>query len=85
VGAELWRPSLPAWRRAKARAELQVRIAGEAEDPESLAQGSVPADTPTILVIDDARVFSASGSGEGMAAVWSAHPLLVQIGVAAVR
>ena len=85
VGAELWRPSLPAWRRAAARAVLSVRIAGDADDPESLAQGSVSADTPTILLIDEARVFSASGSGDVMTAMWSAHPLLVQIGRAAVR
>jgi len=85
VGAELWRPSLPAWRRAAARAVLGVRIAGDAGDTESLAQGSAPADTPTIRVIDEARVFSASGSGDLMTAMWSAHPLLVQIGVTAVR
>ena len=85
VAAELWRPSLPAWRRAAARAVLEVRIAGDAEDSESLARGSAPADSPTILLIDEARVFSASGSGDLTSAVWSAHPLLVQLGVAAVR
>lgn len=85
VAAELWRPTLPAWRRAAARATLSVRIAGEAEDPESLAQGAVPADAPTILLIDEARVFSAAGSGDLMTAIWSAHPLLVQIGRVAVR
>jgi sugar-specific transcriptional regulator TrmB len=84
VGSELWRPSLPAWRRAAARATLGVRIAGDVGDAESLAQGSAPADAPTILVIDQARVFSASGSGDLMTAVWSAHPLLVQVGAAAV-
>ena len=85
VAGELWRPSLPAWRRAASRASLDVLIAGEAEDPESLAKGSVPASSPTILLIDDARVFSASGAGDLMTAMWSAHPLLVQVGVAAVR
>ncbi|HYL80450.1 MAG TPA: helix-turn-helix domain-containing protein, partial [Candidatus Acidoferrum sp.] len=43
VAAELWRPSLPAWRRAATQASLDVLIAGEAEDPESLARGSAPA------------------------------------------
>ena len=85
VAAELWRPSLPAWRRAASRASLDVLIAGEAEDPESLAKGSVAASSPTILLIDGARVFSSSGAGDLMTAMWSAHPLLVQIGVAAVR
>jgi hypothetical protein len=45
----------------------------------------VPADTPTILLLDDARVFSASGTGDQMTALWSAHPLLVQLGAAAVK
>jgi sugar-specific transcriptional regulator TrmB len=84
VGAELWRPSLPAWRRAAARATLSIRIAGDTGDAESLAQGSAPADAPTILLIDEARVFSASGAGDLMTAMWSAHPLLVQVGAAAV-
>lgn len=85
VAAELWRPALPAFRRAASRATLDVSIAGVAEDPESLAKGSVPADSATILLIDDARVFSASGSGDLMTAIWSSHPLLVQVGRAAVR
>jgi sugar-specific transcriptional regulator TrmB len=84
VSGELWRPSLPAWRRAATRATLQVRIAGEADDSEGLSQGTAPADTPTILLVDGARVFSASGSGDLMKSLWSAHPLLVQLGVAAV-
>lgn len=85
VAAELWRPSLPAWRRAASRAGVDVRIAGDAEDPESLAKGTAPQDSPTILLIDESRVFSASGSGDLTAAIWSAHPLLVQVGMAAVR
>jgi sugar-specific transcriptional regulator TrmB len=84
VSAEPWRPSLPAWRRAAARAKLAVRIAGEADDSEGLAQGTAPAETPTILLVDQARVFSASGSGDLMTSLWSAHPLLVQLGAAAV-
>lgn len=84
VAAELWRPSLPAWRRAAARAAIDVLIAGDAEDPESLAKGAAPAGSPTILVIDGIRMFSAAGSGDLMTAIWSAHPLLVQVGVAAV-
>lgn len=85
VSGELWRPSLPAWRRAATRASLDVKIAGEAEDPEGLSQGTAPADAPTILLIDGARVFSAAGTGDLMKSLWSAHPLLVQVGAAAVR
>jgi sugar-specific transcriptional regulator TrmB len=84
VSAELWRPSLPAWRRAAARATLDVKVAGAADGPEGLSQGTAPAEAPTILLIDGIRVFSASGSGDLMKSLWSAHPLLVQIGVAAV-
>jgi sugar-specific transcriptional regulator TrmB len=85
VAAELWRPSLPAWRRAAGRAALQVRIAGAGDEVDALAQGSAPPDAPTILLIDEARVFAASGSGDLTTAIWSAHPLIVQVGAAAVR
>jgi len=84
VSVELWRPSLPAWRRAAARAALEVGIAGAGEDIESLGQRSAPAEAPTILLIDESRMFSASGSGDLTRAVWSAHPLLVQVAAAAV-
>jgi len=84
VSGELWRPSLPAWRRAATRATLDVKIAGAADDPEGLSQGRVAADAPTILLVDGVRVFSASGSGDLTTSLWSAHPLLVQLGMAAV-
>jgi len=84
VSAELWRPVLPAWRRAAGRAALEVRIAGQADDPEGLARGTVDEGAPTILLVDESRVFSASGAGELLRALWSAHPLLVQVGAAAV-
>jgi sugar-specific transcriptional regulator TrmB len=84
VSSELWRPSLPAWRRAAARATLAVRIAGEADDAEGLSKGTAPADTPTILLVDAVRVFAASGTGDLLRSLWSAHPLLVQLGLAAV-
>lgn len=79
VSAELWQPSLPAWRRAATRAALTVQIAGDVEDPEGLAQGRVPSETPTILLIDDSRAFSASGRGDHVTALWSAHALIVQL------
>lgn len=85
VSAELWGPSLPAWRRARVRAALNVRIAGAAADPEGLSSGTAPDEASTILLVDEARVFCASGRGDLTTALWSAHPLIVQLAVAAVR
>jgi sugar-specific transcriptional regulator TrmB len=80
LAAELWRPTLPAWRHAAKRAQLQLRIAGEmASDVEGIAAGSVPADTPTIVVVDEAQAVLASGSGDQLAGVWSSHPLIVTL------
>lgn len=84
VGAELWRPSLPAWRRAAARATLDVRIAGAADDAEGLSAGTVAADQPTMLVIDDAYAVTVSGSGDEARALWSSHPLIVALAVRAI-
>jgi hypothetical protein len=44
-----------------------------------LVAGSVPDDTPTLLVIDDAHLVSAAGAGDALTCVWSSHPLLVGI------
>ena len=85
VSAELWGPSLPAWRRAKARAVLNVRIAGAAADPEGLSAGPAPDEAVTILLVDQCRMFTASGRGDLTTALWSVHPLIVQLAVAAVR
>ena len=79
VAAELWRPSLPAWRRAAARATLTVQIAGVADDPDGLSTGVVDAATPTVLVVDASHAITATGSGDGMRALWSSHPLIVAL------
>lgn len=84
VGAELWKPSLPAWRRAAARAALAVRIAGAADDPESLSAGSVDAGAPTVLVVDETYALTAAGSGEATRALWTSQPLLVTLARAAI-
>ena len=84
VGAELWRPSLPAWRRAAARATLDVRIAGDGLDPEGLSAGRVAADRPTVLVIDEAYAITVSGSDDEARALWSSHPLIVSLATRAI-
>jgi len=77
VAAELWAPTQPAWRHAARGAKLQVRISGDAEDPEGLAAGHIEGGAPTMLVVDDQITLAATGSGAAMTAVWSSHPLIV--------
>jgi len=80
LAAELWRPTLPAWRRAATRAQVELRIAGDrpAEAPE-LVTGTTPPDHPTVLVIDETQALAAVGSAEGLAAVWTSHPAIVAL------
>jgi len=82
LAAELWRPTLPAWRHAArdGGAQLDLRIAGDIpEGAESIARGSVPAQEPTILVVDEAQVVVTTGAGDAVAGVWSSHPLVVML------
>jgi sugar-specific transcriptional regulator TrmB len=80
LGAELVRPTLPAWRRAKERAVLDLRIAGEPPvEAESLTSGAVPAETPTALLIDDAQAVLATGAGELAVGLWSSHPAVTAV------
>lgn len=85
VAAELWRPSLPAWRRAATRATLAVRIAGSADDPDGLSAGTAAADAPTVLIVDDAHALTAVGSGDATRALWSSHPLIVALARTAIE
>ena len=80
LAADLWRPTLPAWRRARERAEIDLRIAGELPDAAAeLGATAVAADTPTILVVDEAQAVVTSGAGDQLAGVWTSHPLLVML------
>ena len=85
LAAGLWRPTLPAWRRASARATLELRLTGDALDAEGLAAGIVDPAVPTILVVDGAQVVIAAGDADAVAAVWSSHPLLVTLAQTALR
>jgi hypothetical protein len=74
------RPTLPAWRRAKERATVELRIAGDAPaEAESLTSGVVPAETPTVLLIDEGQAVLATGSGELAAGLWSSHPAVTAV------
>jgi len=80
LAAELLRPSLPAWRRARERATLDLRVAGDVPDEaEALVAGSASPDTPTMLLIDDGQAVVASGAGDAVAAVWSSHPAILAV------
>jgi hypothetical protein len=80
------RPSLPAWRRAHERTTVELRVAGDVPvEASGLVAGSVPPETPTILLIDDAHAVVASGAGEGVAAIWSSHPALLAVVRVALR
>lgn len=86
LAAELLRSSLPAWRRARERATLEVRVAGDPPaEAGALVAGTVPPSTPTVLLIDDVQSVLASGGDESAAAVWSSHPAIVAVARLAVR
>jgi hypothetical protein len=83
ITAELWRPTLPAWRRAVERAQLDLRLAGDrpADAPPWLKLAGEDASTlrATLLVIDQSQLILTSGEGETVAGVWSSHPLIVML------
>jgi sugar-specific transcriptional regulator TrmB len=85
IGAALWRPTLPAWRRAATRATLAVKLAGEVTETEGILTGTVPGTEPTILLIDDAQVITATGTGEEITALWSSHPHVLELARRALR
>jgi sugar-specific transcriptional regulator TrmB len=80
LAAELVRPTLPAWRRARERATLALRVAGEVPaEAQALGAGHAPPETPTLLLIDGTHVVLAQGSGEAVAGIWSSHPALAAL------
>jgi sugar-specific transcriptional regulator TrmB len=83
VTGELWRPTLPGWRRAGERAQLDVRMTGDrpADAPDWLKSAGDDASSlrATILVIDESQLILTSGEGEAVAGVWSSHPLIVML------
>lgn len=83
LAAELWRPTLPAWRRAAERATLAVVMAGDlpADAPDWLAPAP-PTPTPgaaPVLLVDDTQLLVTAGSGDAITVLWSSHPLLVEL------
>lgn len=79
VAATLWRATLPAWRRAAARAQVRVWSAGAVAADGDLLAGAVPATAPTALVIDGAIAVVASHDAGETTALWSQHPVFVTV------
>ena len=82
VALELWRPTLPAWRRAGERADMSVRMRGELPpDAPAWLTAAASDGTPsaTVLVIDESQLIVTSGEGEAIAGLWTSHPLIVML------
>ena len=79
IALELWRPTLPAWRRAGERAEVSVRVRGgmPADAPAWLEPAADDAPAATILLIDAAQLVITTGEGDAIAGLWTSHPLIV--------
>ena len=82
MAAELWRPTLPAWRRAGERAQLDVALAGDlpVDAPSWLKQAPEDAPKVTMLIMDESQLVLTSGEVDAIAGLWSSHPLVVMIG-----
>lgn len=78
IDGDLFRATVPAWRRAAARAALAVRSAAVDDDRGVLA-GTAPADAGTLLVVDGVLAVVASGAGDTARGLWSDHPLMVSL------
>ncbi len=88
LAAELWRPTLPAWRRAAGRVSVELRLAGEGElEPtlDGLEVGRAAPQTPTVLLIDDDQTVAATRTGDDLSGLWSSHPVIAALARAALR
>jgi sugar-specific transcriptional regulator TrmB len=79
MALELWRPTLPAWRRAAERAKLEVRVRGgmPADAPAWLEPATDDAPQATVLLIDETHLLITAGDGEAITGVWTSHPLVL--------
>jgi hypothetical protein len=81
VALELWRPTLPAWRRAGERAHMHVVMRGDLppDPPAWLTAAAEDAPGATVLVIDESQLIVTSGEGEALAGLWTSHALIVML------
>src|SRR5437867_1034625 len=86
IAADLLRATLPAWRRAAARAAVDLRVAGDVPtDAATLAAGSVAPEAPTVLLIDGAQTVSVAPAGDTVVGIWSSHPAVAALARAALQ
>jgi sugar-specific transcriptional regulator TrmB len=86
VAADLFRATLPAWRRAAERTTLELRIAGTLPpEAATFAATTVPDTSPTLLLIDDRQTVAAAGDTAERIGIWSSHPAVAAIARAALR
>jgi sugar-specific transcriptional regulator TrmB len=87
MALELWRPTLPAWRRAAERATLTVRARGglPPDAPGWLEPAASDAPDATVLLVDDTQLVMTSGDGEAVAGLWTSHPLILLLARRALR
>lgn len=82
LAAELLRPTLPAWRRAKERATVELRVAGEVPvEMQAFVTAVTVAVAPplTALLVDDTQAVVVSGTGELAMGLWTSHPAIVAL------
>ena len=79
MALELWRPTLPAWRRASERAQVTVRLRGgmPADAPSWLEPAAADSPAVTMLMIDETHVVITSGDGDAVTGLWTSHPLIL--------
>ena len=79
MASDLWRPTLPAWRRAAERAQIQLLIRGDLppDPPSWITPAAADAPDATILVIDESQLVITAGEAEAIAGLWTSHPLVV--------
>jgi sugar-specific transcriptional regulator TrmB len=84
VATELFRATLPAWRRAAERTSLALRIAGSLPpEAATFAVTAVPEIFPTLLLVDERQTVAATGDDAGRIGIWSSHPAVAAIARAA--
>ena len=84
---ELWRPTLPAWRRAGERASMQVRLRGEmpSDAPSWLEPAPESAPDAILLIVDEVHLLVAAGAGDATSGLWTSHPLLLMLALRALQ
>jgi sugar-specific transcriptional regulator TrmB len=84
VATELFRATLPAWRRAAERTSLELCIAGTLPpEAATFAARAVPETFPTLVLVDERHTVAAIGDDVGRIGIWSSHPAVAAIARAA--